>query len=209
MNKKLTQVLCWMMAIALPVTVMAADAAPAMLACSGTVTVNGAAVPASHTVYPGDEITTAAGASVTLKAKGLAVTLPAESSVTYGNKQVDLRQGRALVTTGDAAMTAHIANLTVSPASKNTRFQVTRTKETVALAAFDGAVKVSDGKMEMVLPAGQMLLQTKDDETTPPAGTKKSSFSHWVIGGIIAAAVGGAIAGVAVSEGGPASPSRP
>jgi ferric-dicitrate binding protein FerR (iron transport regulator) len=83
-----------------------------------------------------------------------------------------------LVMTSDARMKVHIANLTVVPASKNVRFQLSKARDAVALAAYDGALKVTDGKAEVVLTSGQMLLQGDgDDKTPPPAGTKTTGSS--------------------------------
>lgn len=218
MKNRIMHILCWTMAVVFPVSLLAGGADPAMLKGRGVVKVNGSPVPASYTVYGGDQIMTGANASVHLLARGVSITLPEDSSILYGGRQLEVRSGRVLLTTTAASgMKARLGALTIVPAGRNARFQLASTSERLALAALDGALKVTDGVHSIVLPSGQMMMtsaapQTSGGGTGSGTGSTASSggIPGWVIGAVVISVVGGVIGGLAaVGEFGSASPSVP
>lgn len=214
---RMMRILCWAMVVVFPVSLLAGDAAPAMLTSRGVVRVNGSLVPGSYTVYGGDQITTEANASVHLLARGSSITLPADSSILYGGKQLEVRSGRVLVsTTASSGVQARIGNLTVVPAGSNARFQMADSGEKLVLAALDGALRVSDGVHSIVLSSGKMMTsaapQTAGGGPGTGTGTTASSggIPGWVVGVLVIGVAGGVIGGLAaVGEFGSASPSIP
>jgi hypothetical protein len=214
---RIMRMFCWTMAVVFPVSLFAGGADPAMLKGRGVVKVNGSPVPVSYTVYGGDQITTGANASVHLLAKGTSITLPEDSSILYGGRQLEVQSGRVLLnTTAASGVKARIGGLTIVPAGRNARFQMANSGEKLVLAALDGALRVTDGVHSIVLSSGKMMTsaapQTAGGGPGTGTGTAASSggIPGWVVGVLVIGVAGGVIGGLAaVGEFGSASPSIP
>lgn len=219
MNHRITLLTCWCMLFCFPAAMMAAEINPAVLSGSGIVKVNDTVVGRSSTIHVGDKVATGKDSTVSLTSKGVVVVLPADSAVVYGAKGVEMQYGRAIVN-AQRAIDAHLGNLTITPADNKARFQMQQSGSTMTLAALEGALNVTDGIQQVVLPAGQMMARAAADaapgqgaQTPRPVAGGSSALAGWTMALIAAGAFGGgALVGCAVGgcfSSSPASPSRP
>jgi hypothetical protein len=228
MSSKMIAVTCWLMMFAVPVAVMAVDMEPAMLSAQGAVLVNGKTVPLSTPVFPGDQITTGKDANATVITKGTTIVLPAESVIKYGDKRIQMEQGRVVVV-AQPGTEARLGNLTITPSLKPAKFQLYQKGTDMGLATLEGEVNVTDGVDHITLPAGEMMTHastTKDTDNStsganstvvigspPAAASGAHHIAGWIVTFIVAAAIGGIVVGALVWEGvifnKPASPTKP
>lgn len=217
-SNTVVRAVCWVMAIIFPASLIAADASPAMLRSAGPVKVNGNAVESSSIAYVGDRIQTGSNASATIAVKGGIVSLAGDSEVVYAGKAIQMRQGRALIST-QKRLDGRLDKLTISPASTYAKFQMTRGDGKMTVAALEGSLSVTDGRDTVVLTPGNSLMRavsddssqtSSDDSEPPPPGRSRKHIPGWIwvvggVGGIFA----GTIAAGVFDSGTPASPTRP
>ncbi|HZQ68428.1 MAG TPA: hypothetical protein VFA68_07900 [Terriglobales bacterium] len=196
------KVLCWLLLIAFPVSLMAADVTPAMLYAKGAAWINGASVPDSSAVFPGDLVQTTPESTVNINATGSRILVLSDSLVKFEGEAVGLEHGTVRVVTSKG-MRTQAGDVKVTPLSSDwTEFDVADTDGTVQIIARKGDLRVDDGKQTSTLAQGQ---QTTRDESQDPNKKKKRR------GGAAVAATGsimnstgailvgaGAITGVAV-----------
>lgn len=158
----LRNIICWMMIATTPATLIAADSGAAMLyGRGGAVWLNGAPLPRSSAVFPGDLIQTQAESLATLDAFGSGVIVFPDSLIKFGGNTVSLEHGGINVATSHR-MVALAGEVTVTPVSNAwTDFEVVDESGSVQVAATKGEVNVNCGKGSATLSEGEQA--ARDD----------------------------------------------
>jgi hypothetical protein len=128
-----------------PSSLMATDAALAILHCNGGVWVNGAEVADSTAIFKGDTIETKSGFVANLDSEGSSVLIQGESVVKLEDNHLDLEHGSVAVGTS-TAMRVHVKCIRVEPVSKDrTQYDVTDLSGKVEVAAHKDDVNITQG----------------------------------------------------------------
>lgn len=197
---------------------MAADSNAAMLYAKGTAWINGATVPRSSAVFPGDMVQTRPDSVVNINALGSSVTVLADSLVKFEGDAVSVEHGSVSVATSKGLMT-RAGEVTIAPSKSSwTEFEVRDINGTVQIMARKGDVTISDASGSNTLPQGEQT--TRDDSqdqkkkdkrrgaAAVPAGVGGILDSPWAIGaGAIGIGVLTTI--VLLRDGDPISPTAP
>ena len=200
------KILALLLIVAFPSTVVMADRPSAMLATSGTVRLNGTALPQSTGIFAGDVIDTAADSVGSLSRSGSSVVVDPDSSIRYQDDGVSVLKGVARVQTSKG-MAAHAGPISVIPVTNNALFEVRTDGKTALIASREGALTLTNGDDSFVLDPGhtaKVSLNDVSQDTQAPkpaakGGQKKRrvppAWLLWVIvGGVGAAAVACALA---------------
>jgi len=162
-----------MMAVLMPVSMLAADVTRGMLHARGAVTLNGAKAPASSAVFAGDSLRTGADAAASISARGTQIMLAANTSAVLGDNALRLDSGSAVVTTS-TGMTAGVRELSVGPAKDDTaRYYIERAEGRVKIAALEGGLAIRNGSETTMLAAGRSM--TVEPPAAAPAPAKPAS----------------------------------
>lgn len=138
-------VLCWIMVVCIPASVMASDAGAAMLYAKGVVTVDGNAVTDSSAVFPGNIIETKPDALANLNASGSTITLQPETLVKFEGSDLYLDHG-SLTVASSGRMRVHVKCAIVTPNSAAwTQFEVADVNGTIQVVARKSDVGISYG----------------------------------------------------------------
>jgi len=179
------------LAMMLPVQLLAADSASALLYANGTAWVNGSSVPKSTAVFAGDLVQTHPSSSAHISANGSSVMVLADSLVKFEGPAVELEHGAVRISTAQG-MATRAGEVTIKPANDSwTEFQVRDVDGTVQIAANKGDVIIQDQQGSTTLQQGQ---QTTRDDTTAPEKKKKKRRA---LGGAATAAGGGILSSTA------------
>lgn len=158
------------LAMLLPMNLLAADSASAMLYSNGTAWVNGGSVPKSAALFTGDLVQTRPDSSAHLSASGSSVMVLADSLVKFQGSAVEIEHGAVRVSTAHSMATL-AGEVTVKPASDRwTEFQVTDVDGQVQIVASKGDLTVQDQSGTSTVQEGQ---QTTRDDTANPEKKKK------------------------------------
>jgi hypothetical protein len=209
--------LCCMMTVllVLPVSLFAADTNAAMVYARGPAWVNGASIPRSSALFPGDLVQTKADSVANINILGSSVTVLSDSLIKFEGSSLEVEHGGVTVATSKSLAT-RLGDVTVTPASGNwTEFQVADVDGTVKIMARKGDVTISDESGTSTLPAGQ---ETTRDESQKSKKKKRTGggATPAAQGGILdsrmaiyagTAAIGGVAAWVLLQGDDPASPS--
>jgi hypothetical protein len=214
-------VLPWVMVSILPASLMGAGPG-AVLYVSGSTTVNGAAVPVSSLVFPGDTIQTKSSSQADINASSAAVTILENSSVRFESNHVSIDHGSVNIDTAKQTMAAKAGLVTVTPASLGwTAFQVSHVNGAVQIIARKGNVNFNEGKETETLLQGQSVTLDQSGSTgnskktnqtseagAPPAA-HVSALDSPILIGVGTAAVGFGLGYTLSRSGPPPSPSGP
>lgn len=199
-----------------PISLVADDGpAAAMVYARGTAWVNGASVPRSLAIFPGDLVETRSDSAANINAAGSTVTVLSDSLVKLQSSGLELKHGA--VTVGTSKLLAiDIADIVVSPVSGHwTEFQVGDVDGTVKIVASKGDLSIRDQEGTTTLPAGQ---QTTREESKKKKKRREGGAVAAAKGGILdskaavivgTAAVGGVTAWVLLQGDDPVSPAKP
>lgn len=215
----LRNVACWMLIALVPMSVWAADSSPAMLYARGTTWINGAAVPRTSAVFPGDMVQTKPGSMANINASGSNVVVLADSLIKFEGPTIALEHGSLAVATSKG-MSTRAGEVTVVPASDGwTEFQVKQVPDgTIQIVAQKGDVTVSDGSTTSTLSQGQQTTvdnsaekkkkkRRKGGGAVPASGGAALDSPYVIYGG--AAAVGGILTWVLLQDDNPVSQVQP
>lgn len=162
--------LCWALIVCFPASLLAADSSPAMLYAKGDAWINGASVPKSSAIFPGDLVQTKGDSIANINAIGSKVLVLSDSLVKYEGGAIGLEHGSVSVATSKS-MATQAGVVKVTPLSSNwTEFQVSDVDGTVQVIAKKGDLAIDDGKQTSTLSQGQ---QTTRDESQDPDRKKK------------------------------------
>ena len=198
--------------------------ATANLITSGTVWTNDVALPSGSTVRSGDRIKIdSTGTALISSAATGRLEVRGDSEVTFATEQITLHEG--VVATGSLPVQLGRFQIQVKDPSPQALIVVANRDGKQLIAAHRGAALVTQtGLAPVLVPAGSYAMPgrrpdkaaTKDDDDDDrggavPAGRGKAAEEGWTIGsmshqgsvalvvGIGAAAVGGTVAGIALS----------
>jgi hypothetical protein len=187
-------------------SLMMASTNGAMLIGAGKVQVNGTATSGTYTVFPGDQIQTAADSSAMVKSPVAVVSIASESAIQYQGNSVTFEHGSVTVTAPKGA-DAHFGKLVISanPAHP-ARFQMVSLNGVDRIAALEGSLSITDGIHKTTLDAGYMMTTVAEPPASPssPSSNRKAPAAQvgipgWAIVTITAGALGGVLGGLAVS----------
>jgi hypothetical protein len=133
---------CGVMAVVLPTSLMAQDSARAMLHSDGGVWLNGNPAPNSSAIFPNDLIQTQPGSSAKIDAHGSAVRVQPETVVQFNGDELILDHGGLQVDTS-YGMKVRVNCITISPLAQAwTRYDVTDLDGRVTVAARENDVQI-------------------------------------------------------------------
>jgi hypothetical protein len=134
--------LCGVMVVVLPTSLMAQDSARAMLHHNGGVSVNGNPAPKSTAIFPHDLIQTQKGSIAKIEVYGSEVEVQSETSVQFEGDELILEHGSVQVNTS-YEMRVRVSCLTVTPLARAwTLFDVTDVDGKVNVAAHEDDVEI-------------------------------------------------------------------
>lgn len=217
-ERSLRRIVSVLLVVIFPAAMLMADTPTAMLYVSGSAAVNGVAASRSTALFNGDTIQTGEATAVTISSPGSTVLIPANSNVVFGRDAMIVNGGTIVVNT-TRGMRTQSSVLTVAPATGNAKFQVTRAKAAVVVAAMRGDVAVTgpagtttiaEGNSRTFADAGA---QDRDRNQAPPpaaaaGGGGPSGRTLAIIGGV-AGATAAAIAILTTGKDIPESGSEP
>jgi hypothetical protein len=176
--------LCCTLAIlmVLPVSLFAADTGAAIVYARGTTWVNGAAIPRSSAIFPGDLVQTKPDTLANINLQGSTVSVLPDSLVKFEGNAVLIEHGGVSVATLKSLAT-HVGDITITPSSNSwTEFQVADVDGTVRIVARKGDLMVSDETGKATLPAGQ---ETTREETQKRRKRREGGAAAAAHGGIL------------------------
>ncbi|HUK25578.1 MAG TPA: hypothetical protein VLV49_13435 [Terriglobales bacterium] len=184
-----------------------------MLYTKGTAWINGATVPSSSTVFPGDMVQTKPDAIANINALGSSVMILPDSMVKFDGSGVSIDHGTVSVATSKG-MSTSAEDLTVAPASKAwTEFQVSDQDGKVQIMARKGNVSISDASGTTTLSEGQETTRDLSEKRRERGGAVPAAgggiLDSPIVIGAGAAAIGGLAVWVFMQSSKPASPSTP
>lgn len=212
-------ILSCLLALLIPMQLLAADTASAMLYTNGSTWLNGGAVPKSAAVFAGDMVQTRSDSTAQIHATGSSVTVLSDSLVKFQGPEVEIEHGAVQVATSRSLATK-AGEVTVKPAGDSwTEFQVADVDGQVQIVASKGDLTVQDQQGTTTLSQGQ---QTTRDDTSEPDKKKHRKHGEGAVpgatGGILsstkaiiigAGVIGGVTAWVLLQGEEPMSPSCP
>lgn len=207
LSKHLTCVL----ALVLPVSMVAADSASAILYASGTAWINGNSVPKSSAVFVDDLVQTKSDSAANIKSAGSDVIVRSDSLVQLKTNAIALEHGSVTIRTSKG-MAAQVGRLSITPAAATwTVFEVTDTDSTIHILARNGDLVLSDGT---TLPQGEETTREENRKKKRKAGGAEPQASGGPLNSPIAIWSGvagiGALTGWVLFQGDdPLSPSSP
>jgi len=208
-----------LLVLLIPMQLLAADSASAMLYTNGAAWLNGGEVPKSAAVFSGDMVQTRADSTANISASGSSVMVLSDSLIKFEGPGVGIEHGAVRVSTS-RGLAAKAGEVTVKPASNSwTEFQVADVDGRVQIAATKGDLTIQDQQGTTTLSQGQ---QTTRDDTSEPqkkrhkrrgAGAATAAGggilnSNWAIyGGLVV--IGGITTWVLLQGDEPMSPACP
>nr|UXE41687.1 hypothetical protein Hi04_10k_c5966_00020 [uncultured bacterium] len=193
------KILALFLVIVFPSTLVMADRPSAMLTTSGTVRLNGTALPQSTSVFTGDVIDTAAESVGSLSRSGSSVIVDPDSSVRYQDDGVSVVKGMARVQTSKG-MAAHVGRISVIPVGSDALFDVHIDGKTALIASRKGPLTLTDGVESFTLDPGhtaKVSIDVSQDQGQAPKPAAKGGEKKlkkppaWLIWVVVA---GGAFA---------------
>jgi hypothetical protein len=162
MYSSLRTIFCWILLAVMPAALLGANSGAAMLYAQGIAWLNGASVPRTSAVFPGDLVQTKTDAVVHINAAGSSVMVLSDSLVKYEGSTVSLEHGAVSVAT-TKGMSIRAGEVAVQPANANdaTDFDVSDVDGTVHIVARKGDVSVSNGTETTTVAQGEQA--TRDD----------------------------------------------
>lgn len=189
---------CWLMIAALPSSLLVASDTPAAMPyAKGTTWLNGAVVPHSSAIFPGDMVQTNNDALANINAPGSNVVVLPNSVLKYEGSAVSIERGGVTVATSKQLNT-NVGEITVRPAasSKPTEFEVTDKGNVVQIIARRGDLSINDGADTTMIVQGQQLEVDKKKKKKRGAAAMPTG-SNPILTPKVAAIAGGA-AGVGI-----------
>lgn len=150
-----------LLTLLVPTAVMAGDWGGTVTNATGVVSLNGQAIRGTHTILPGDLISTAKG-NATIRVVGGTISMGEYSGAKFDRSSVALSNGFAQIA-GTKDLTAHYRDLTIhAVGNEEASFVVGEMQGKPTVATIRGAIMVSDGSGSVILPAGRAI------EAAPP-----------------------------------------
>jgi hypothetical protein len=139
---KWRNLVCGVMMVALPASLMAQDAGGAMLHSDGGVWVNGNPAPNSIAIFPNDLVQTQKGNTGKIDADGSTATIQPDTIVQFDGDELAMDHGSLEVNTS-RGMKVRVSCMTVIPLTQEwTRYDVTDVDGRMTVAAYQNDVKI-------------------------------------------------------------------
>src|SRR5947199_3054912 len=130
--------------LVVPVQLLGQDSASGMVYANGSASVNGAEIPKSVAVFPGDVLQTKPDSSATIATNGSSVMMFSDSSVKYEGSWVGVDRGSVRINTS-LGFEAHACEVKARPVSNTpTEYQFIHNDGHVTVIAIKGDVFVED-----------------------------------------------------------------
>jgi len=167
----LRTIFCWLLLAVMPAALLGANSGAAMLYAQGIAWLNGASVPRTSAVFPGDLVQTQADAVVHINAAGSSVMVLSDSLVKYEGNTLSLEHGTVTVAT-TKGMSIRAGEVNVGPAEPNnqTQYEIRDVNGTVEIKAREGDLRVSNGTETTTVAQGE---QTTRDDSEQQKNNKK------------------------------------
>jgi hypothetical protein len=199
-NSAFCRMVCCVLLLIVPASLLAADSGAAMLYASGAAWVNGSHVPNSSAIFAGDLVQTRSDSAANIHAAGSSITVLGDSLVKFQGASLSLEHGGVSVATSKS-LSAVAGDVRVAPASAGwTEFNVSDTDGTVRIVASKGDLTVTDENGSVTLPQGQTT--TRDEQS--PQNDKKKKDKKQAAGAAPAAGGGVLDSPIAIGIGGAA-----
>lgn len=209
-------VMCCMMALLLPVSMLSAQNSPAgraILTPNGMVTVNGDLVNNSSALLGSEAISTGPESAAHITSSGSDILMAADTNASFAHDSIQLTSGAVLITSRNG-MSAQLKDMKFTPTSLSalTKYEAHLSGCDVTVSVREGSITLPDGR---VLDKGQSFQgSTKPCERAIATAGKHIPYAVW---GLVGAGGAGAAAGVALLNSGKAnsgkagavSPSQP
>jgi len=158
----LRTIFCWILLAVMPATLLGANSGAAMLYAQGIAWLNGASVPRTSAVFPGDLVQTKTDAVVHINAAGSSVVVLSDSLVKYEGNALSLEHGTVTVAT-TKGMSIRAGEVNVEPAQPNnqTQYEIRDVNGTVEIKAREGDLRVTNGTETTTVAQGEQT--TRDD----------------------------------------------
>ena len=142
------------------VSLLFAGAPAALLQPSGNVTVNGSRVDAATAIFPGDKVQTADKSAGDISAPGHMIILAANTDVTYGNGQLEMGCGDALVNNLSGSFKVTSQGFSAqSPNGAPAKFELFQGGGKLRVVVYKGALSVAaPQKSASSLGAGKSMI---------------------------------------------------
>jgi len=162
MYSSLRTIFCWILLAVMPTALQGANSGAAILYAQGIAWLNGASVPRTSAVFPGDLVQTKTDAVVHINAAGSSVMVLSDSLVKYEGNALSLEHGTVTVAT-TKGMSIRAGEVNVEPAQPNnqTQYEIRDVNGTVEIKAREGDLRVSDGTETTTVAQGEQT--TRDD----------------------------------------------
>ena len=162
MYSSLRTIFCWILLAVMPAALLGANSGAAMLYAQGIAWLNGASVPRTSAVFPGDLVQTKTDAVVHINAAGSSVMVLSDSLVKYEGNTLSLEHGTVTVAT-TKGMSIRAGEVNVEPAQPNnqTQYEIRDVNGTVEIKAREGDLRVSNGTETTTVAQGEQA--TRDD----------------------------------------------
>jgi hypothetical protein len=218
MYSSLRTIFCWILLAVMPAALLGANSGAAMLYAQGIAWLNGASVPRTSAVFPGDLVQTKTDAVVHINAAGSSVMVLSDSLVKYEGNTLSLEHGTVTVAT-TKGMSIRAGEVSVEPAQPNnqTQYEIRDVNGTVEIKAREGDLRVSDGTETTTVAQGEQTTRDNSEQQknkrrrtggAVPAASGPLLDSPYAIGAG-AGAVGGLMLWVLLQGDDPASPVDP
>jgi len=162
MYSSLRTIFGWILLAVMPTALQGANSGAAILYAQGIAWLNGASVPRTSAVFPGDLVQTKTDAVVHINAAGSSVMVLSDSLVKYEGNALSLEHGTVRVAT-TKGMSIRAGEVNVEPAQPNnqTQYEIRDVNGTVEIKAREGDLRVSDGTETTTVAQGEQT--TRDD----------------------------------------------
>jgi hypothetical protein len=179
------RVLCSVMLLVFPASMMLAESQAAMAMVSGIAALNGSAMNGSTTIFSGDLLETGANSALTINANGSTILIGANSRIHYFGNSVELHLGSTQVQTLKD-LKVETESIKIEPNQTSAKFRVERAPHVVVIAALEKELRVDNNGDSRVLPPGStvtLVEQDQDQAASPVSGpSNRKIFVYAAIG---------------------------
>lgn len=168
-QKVFSSVVSVALTLLVPVQLLGQESASGIVYANGSTWVNGAEVPKSVAVFPGDTLQTKPDASANVNTNGSSVMVFSDSVVKYEGSSVGVDRGSVRVSTG-SGFEAHACEVKARPVSNvATQYQFTHSNGSVTVVATKGDITVEDHQGSKTVKEGE---QARRDDGCAVAAKK-------------------------------------
>lgn len=125
----------------------------AILDVNGSVTLNGAQIGSSTSIFVGDRLEIPRSSAASINRSGSSVVVRPNSSIRYEQSNIEITSGAARISTSDG-MSARMGQITISPTSGVAKFDVGRVDNVLFVASRGGDLTLNNSGRITTLESG-------------------------------------------------------